>query len=751
MTSSWKAALISIPLMFGIGKGIQAQNIDLNGKTTDSRFAGSGVPNIEVVVKNKDDPNVVYGKDTTGVDGLWGFEDIVTDVKNNKNVIPENYSLSQNYPNPFNPTSNVNFFTPNSGYFTFEIFDVPGRLVDKEDNLYLSKGAHKFTITAPNASGVYVYRMRNNDGSWSKSKKFIALDGQGGKDLIKYLGAGDASGFYKLTNLDQLILEFNSLDNKYENKTETIDNISQNFNNEVDQIPRQGTASIQGSYTSNPSPEIDLEGVNVEIKLDGNNYDNFNVSGGSFDIEGIEYDYFENPQNPEDKINDVSEVSVMLTGNNLTSNSKTIDFSEVMNVGEIILNQNTILKQAELSGNVKDDSQNNLSGVNVSANGSNIHNGLDVSDIQGNYSITLNFDAYPYSPSIILPNNVNVNGSKTGYNSDNTNVAFDVNGMIADLELEKIVTTVTYDFNIQNQKHTGEPANIGIYIRPVNRATPIHFSSAENIPVSIELDQSESTNAKIWLDTYGDTWSKKGYINKTNQEPREESLAKADKPTTTDIDTMTIDLAQAQTLGTIVNNVIQRMITDYDGITYDMDGEEYEQIAGGRTNTGRYITFKPETVLEVFISEMYKDDEQTLVDPAKVQETEDIAKRFLDARNTPYIIKRFDSFDDPDVIAAQQRADDYMVIWHKTGGDPGNGAIFDNQNDPTRIKIGTCEFTPNSPGKPEEIGELLGHLGEWNNQSNGKKLYEWNDGNPRLTKRGEHLMALDSSYKLKMK
>lgn len=100
--------------------------------------------------------------------------DNITDMKDDKQNIPDNYILSQNYPNPFNPTTVINYQIPQRGFVTLKIFDVLGKEVATLVNEEKPAGKYAVDFSSKGiASGVYIYRMKVND--FSTSKKMILL------------------------------------------------------------------------------------------------------------------------------------------------------------------------------------------------------------------------------------------------------------------------------------------------------------------------------------------------------------------------------------------------------------------------------------------------------------------------------------------------------------------------------------------------------------------------------------------------
>ena len=84
------------------------------------------------------------------------------------------FELLPNYPNPFNPNTVIPFNLEKSGMVRLEVFDLLGRkvatLVDQE----LQQGRHSYSFDGTSlSSGVYVYRLKQNDQIITRSMTLI--------------------------------------------------------------------------------------------------------------------------------------------------------------------------------------------------------------------------------------------------------------------------------------------------------------------------------------------------------------------------------------------------------------------------------------------------------------------------------------------------------------------------------------------------------------------------------------------------
>lgn len=102
------------------------------------------------------------------------LQQILTSVDENKNSLPNSFSLEQNYPNPFNPSTTISYSVPKTNFVTLKIFDGLGREVTTlvNENKLPGKYEIKFNGTKL-SSGVYLYQM--TAGNFVETKKLILM------------------------------------------------------------------------------------------------------------------------------------------------------------------------------------------------------------------------------------------------------------------------------------------------------------------------------------------------------------------------------------------------------------------------------------------------------------------------------------------------------------------------------------------------------------------------------------------------
>ena len=94
----------------------------------------------------------------------WYFDGtlpVITGIKEDYSVIPDQFELDQNYPNPFNPSTSIKFSLAETEAVTLSIYTITGELIG---NLIKGRefnaGSYTVSFDASNlSSGVYIYSL----------------------------------------------------------------------------------------------------------------------------------------------------------------------------------------------------------------------------------------------------------------------------------------------------------------------------------------------------------------------------------------------------------------------------------------------------------------------------------------------------------------------------------------------------------------------------------------------------------------
>lgn len=93
----------------------------------------------------------------------------ISSIDGEVNANPNSFVLGQNYPNPFNPVTKIEYYIPENGLVTLNVYDILGNLVAELANGNQVKGSHSINFNASSlASGTYLYRLNYNGKSVSK-------------------------------------------------------------------------------------------------------------------------------------------------------------------------------------------------------------------------------------------------------------------------------------------------------------------------------------------------------------------------------------------------------------------------------------------------------------------------------------------------------------------------------------------------------------------------------------------------------
>jgi hypothetical protein len=106
--------------------------------------------------------------------GAYESQLAVAGVKENKFIIPTEFSLEQNFPNPFNSATAIRYSIPQRSNVTLIIYDILGNEVITLVNEEKEQGVYTINFDANNlASEVYFYQLRADN--YIETKKMLLL------------------------------------------------------------------------------------------------------------------------------------------------------------------------------------------------------------------------------------------------------------------------------------------------------------------------------------------------------------------------------------------------------------------------------------------------------------------------------------------------------------------------------------------------------------------------------------------------
>ncbi len=141
-----------------------------NGTTTPNSDDYGGTATYVAVT------NISNSKDTMTCDIFVSPADVKDDPNPDS---PSDFQLNQNYPNPFNPSTEIEYYVPENGSVTLEIFNALGEKVHTLVDQLQNQGTHLVSWDGTNhqgesvANGIYLYRLRTNH--FTQTNKMLLL------------------------------------------------------------------------------------------------------------------------------------------------------------------------------------------------------------------------------------------------------------------------------------------------------------------------------------------------------------------------------------------------------------------------------------------------------------------------------------------------------------------------------------------------------------------------------------------------
>ena len=125
-----------------------------------------------------------YAVGDDGVISKYIELETVTDVAEEKEIVPSDFVLLQNYPNPFNPTTRIDFSLPISSEVRLVIYSMLGQEIATLINEQKNEGNYSVVWNGRDSfgnklsSGIYFYKLNATgiDGSdFTDIRKMILL------------------------------------------------------------------------------------------------------------------------------------------------------------------------------------------------------------------------------------------------------------------------------------------------------------------------------------------------------------------------------------------------------------------------------------------------------------------------------------------------------------------------------------------------------------------------------------------------
>ena len=397
-----------------------AQNV--SGNVKDFHF-NNPLEIVSVTLKNNSSGEIV-GTDSTDASGNYSIDYIIVSV-NQINNLPDNYNLSNAYPNPFNPSTRIDFSAPQQGKFTARIYNIIGQLVYTRD-FTIDAGNHSFNISGLGSAGVYLFNLSSDD--FTSTQKLLLLDGGSGNINVELTGSN--TGRMNKPAYEDLLIEFRK-DGYAPYDTVVAWQMNLIIDANIQQVSGTDSLLIAGHITRMPT-NTDALGVTIRTyagtQLIAVSSTNNRGNYGYY----INYGYYVDPTDPNNIIYVPSEIRIALSGTNYFERDSifTLDGSDISWDTHIV--QQWIIKQATVSGNVKDSmTQQPLSNASVNvykAQNDSLLIGVST-NFAGNYSGTYNFIGYDGDPQGVFNNvgDLKVSFNKPDYNNLDTTVTFSPN------------------------------------------------------------------------------------------------------------------------------------------------------------------------------------------------------------------------------------------------------------------------------------------------------------------------------------
>lgn len=178
---------------------INAQ-INISGFVKDNEQ--TPISDVLIELFNRDDSLNIYTT-TTNDQGSFNI-DVITNIQQQTNILPDNFMMIRNYPNPFNPSTIIHYQIPYSEIVEIKIYDILGREVYTVYSGYHKAGTYEVIWNGRNhfgetvSAGIYFCRLKSTN--YQRVHKMVLLDGGSSSTFSKQT----EGNIYRKTNTNNL-------------------------------------------------------------------------------------------------------------------------------------------------------------------------------------------------------------------------------------------------------------------------------------------------------------------------------------------------------------------------------------------------------------------------------------------------------------------------------------------------------------------------------------------------------------------
>ena len=168
----WNCSLPEIKGNVGVSYSVvQSNNLSYHNIVGDPLFCDADNGDFHLQSSSPCLPeNNEYGVHIGALGAGCGQTDIFDDIE----YLPFEFSLQQNIPNPFNPSTEISFSLPRRSLVNLNIYNLLGQKVETLVNKEMEAGSYNINWNGIDAaSGIYFYRLESGD--FSETKKMLLL------------------------------------------------------------------------------------------------------------------------------------------------------------------------------------------------------------------------------------------------------------------------------------------------------------------------------------------------------------------------------------------------------------------------------------------------------------------------------------------------------------------------------------------------------------------------------------------------